>query len=92
MTELAIGLCIVTIATLLAYDFSRGFGEEIPEAEIVSRDAQRWERVMEETDLRRDDQRILKVYGVDTSGVEPGDVVRAWGGTAGVYALERDEH
>ncbi len=89
MTELAIGLCIVTIATLLAYDFSRGFGEEIPEAEIVSRDAQRWERVMEETDLRRDDQRIVKVFDADAV---PGDVVRAWGGTAGVYALERDEH
>lgn len=87
MTEFAIGLCIVTIATLLAYDFSRGFGEEIPEAEIVNRDAQRWERVMEETDLRRDDQRIVKVYDVDT-----GEAVRAWGGTAGVYALERDEH
>lgn len=89
MTEFAIGLCIVTIATLLAYDFSRGFGEEIPEAEIVSRDAQRWERVMEETDLRRDDQRIVKVFDADAV---PGDVVRAWGGTAGVYALERDEH
>lgn len=89
MTEFAIGLCIVTIATLLAYDFSRGFGEEIQEAEIVSRDAQRWERVMEETDLRRDDQRIVKVFDADAV---PGDVVRAWGGTAGVYALERDEH
>lgn len=90
MTEFAIGLCIVTIATLLAYDFSRGFGEEIPEADIVSRDAQRWERVMEETDLRRDDQRIVKVFDDDL--LVPGDVVRAWGGTAGVYALERDEH
>lgn len=90
MTEFAIALCVATIGLMFAFDavHSVRYDEEIPEAEIVERDVDNWDRILADTDLRRDDQRAVVINDVDV----PGEVLRAWGGTSAMFSIERDEH